>query len=87
MRELQAFNVLQQATPQPTPQTPQQMIQQSISNTATGVAQVLNELMKMSPEERERVINEALAKISEQFPQLKQYMSNFRSQSESGSSE
>ena len=83
MRELQAFNALQQAT-QP---LPQQAIQQSISNTATGVAQVLSELMKMSPEEREKVLNDALAKISEQFPQLKQYIDNFRSQGEHKSSE
>jgi hypothetical protein len=43
--------------------------------------------MKMSPQEREKVINEALAKIGEQFPQLKEYIDNFRSQSESGSGE
>jgi len=83
MRELQAFNIVQQATQPPQ----QQMIQQSISNTATGVAQVLSDLMKMSPQEREKVFNEALAKISEQFPQLKQYLSNFRSQGEHRSSE
>jgi len=83
MRELQAFNIVQQAIPQPTPQSPQQIVQQSITNTATGVAQVLSELARMSPEERERVINEALAKISEQFPQIRQYLSNFRNEAQS----
>jgi hypothetical protein len=83
MREIQALNVLQQATP---PQQ-QQAVQQSITNTATGVAQVLSDLMKMSPEERTKIFNEALAKISEQFPQLKQYIDNFRSQSESKSNQ
>jgi hypothetical protein len=84
MRELQALNVLQQATPPPPQQVVQQGLAQSVTNVATGVAQVLNELMKMSPQEREKVFNEALAKISEQFPQLKQYISNFRSQGERG---
>ena len=79
MRELQAFNIVQQATQPPQ----QQMIQQSISNTATGVAQVLSDLMKMSPQEREKVFNEALAKISEQFPQLKEYLDKFRSEARS----
>ena len=79
MRELQAFNIVQQATQPPQ----QQMIQQSISNTATGVAQVLSDLMKMSPQEREKVFNEALAKISEQFPQLKEYIDKFRSEARS----
>jgi ABC-type transport system involved in cytochrome bd biosynthesis fused ATPase/permease subunit len=83
MRELQAFNVLQQATPQ----SPQQAIKEAVSNTAAAVAQVLSDLMKMSPQEREKVLNEALAKISEQFPQLKQYMNNFRPQGEHRSSE
>jgi hypothetical protein len=83
MREIQALNVLQQATP---PQQ-QQAVQQSITNTATGVAQVLSDLMKMSPEERTKIFNEALAKISEQFPQLKDYLDKFRSQGEHRSSE
>jgi hypothetical protein len=87
LRELQAFNIVQQAIPQPTPQSPQQIVQQSITNTASGVAQVLSELMKMSPQERERVLNEALAKISEQFPQLKQYVDNFRSEARSQSNQ
>ena len=77
MRELQAFNIVQQATQPPQ----QQVVQQSITNTATGVAQVLSDLMKMSPEERTKVFNEALAKISEQFPQLKEYLDKFRSES------
>ena len=79
LREFQAFNIVQQATPQ----SPQQIVQQSITNTTTGVAQVLSELMKMSPQERERVLNEALAKLSEQFPQLRQYLSNFRTEAQS----
>jgi hypothetical protein len=83
MRELQAFNIVQQATPPPQ----QQAIKEAVSNTATGVAQVLSDLMKMSPQEREKVFNEALAKISEQFPQLKQYVDKFRSEARSQSNQ
>jgi len=83
VRELQALNALQQATAL----QQQQAIQQSISNTATGIAQVLSELMQMPPEEREKVLNEALSKISEQFPQLKDYIDKFRSEARSQSSE
>jgi len=80
MRELQAFSIPQQATSQ-------QVIKESVSNTATGVAQVLNELMKMSPEERTKVLNEALTKISEQFPQLKDYLDKFRGEARSQSNQ
>jgi hypothetical protein len=89
MRELQAQSTLAsmaQATPQLTQQNVQ-AIQQSIADTATGVAQILNQLMQMSPEEREKVLNEALTQLSKQFPQLREYLSNFRSEAGSKSSE